>query len=98
MVSWIYWIQKERPLFRKGQWTVKLGDLLIGFHPERQTAVEEAILEAERTSILGRNTEVWIDDGAGFLLEKAFKASKPPDDEKDDADGDDDPHFDEENL
>jgi hypothetical protein len=78
MASWIYWVKQERPLFRKGDWTVKLGEMLIAFHKDRQSAVDEAISEAERTSILGRQTEVWVDDGHGFLLAKAFKASKPP--------------------
>ena len=88
MASYIYWVKENRPLFGKREWTVTLGDVLIAYHKQRQEAVEEALNEAERTSLLGRQTEVWIDDGHGFILEKAFKASKPPADEEGDEDGD----------
>ena len=89
MASYIYWVKHKRPLFGKGDWTVVLGDVLIALHKQRESAVEEALHEAERTSLLGRQTEVWIDDGHGFVLEKAFKASKPPTDEEGDDESDD---------
>lgn len=86
----IYWVKEERGLFRKPEWSVTLNTLKFSLHKERDEAVQVAVTEAERTSILGRSTEVWVDEGHGFLLYKAFKASKPEvPDEDEDGGGDD---------
>lgn len=74
-------------MFGKGDWITILNERIIGLAKEREAALTEAVAEAERTSVLGRTTEVWIDDGLGFTLFKAFKASKPEVPEDDDDDG-----------
>jgi hypothetical protein len=81
----IYWVKLERGLFRKPEWSVTLNTQKIGLHKDRESAMADAIAEAERTSVLGRATELWVDEGMGFTLYKAFKASKPdvPEDEDD---------------
>jgi hypothetical protein len=83
MASNIYWVKFERRLFAKPEWSVTLNSQKIGFHKDRDSAISETLTEAERTSILGRASEVWIDEGMGFTLYKAFKAGKPdvPDDD-----------------
>ncbi len=73
--SHIYWVKQDRPLFRKPYWTVRLGKLLTGMYDERQLAVDDAIVEAERTSRLGRQTEVWVDDGHGFRPRRTRKTT-----------------------
>jgi hypothetical protein len=87
MASMIYWVKQERTMFRKGDWHTILNTMLIGLHKDRESAIAAAVAEAERTSILGRNTEIWVDDGHGFTHFKAFKASKP--DVADEDEGDD---------
>ena len=91
MASSIYWVKLERGLFRKPEWSVSMNDLKIALHKDREAALSEALAEAARTSVLGRASEVWIDEGMGFTLHKAFKASKPdvPDDDDDEGPGDD---------
>ncbi|MGI8839811.1 MAG: hypothetical protein ACR2F8_03355 [Caulobacteraceae bacterium] len=79
MPSQIYWVKRDVGLFRKPKWVVLLGPLKFGEYPDRDTAVAAAIAEAERTSILGRTTEVWVNDGAGFIFEKSFQAQKGKD-------------------
>jgi hypothetical protein len=44
-------------------------------YDERQLAVDDAIVEAERTSRLGRQTEVWVDDGHGFRPRRTRKTT-----------------------
>jgi len=93
VASLIYWVKQERRLFGKPEWKVSLGNILIALANNRDEAIEEALREAERTSILGRQSEVWIDDGHGFTLNKAFqpvKPSKKDDDEGDEDDGEED--------
>ena len=82
MASNVYFVKREVGLFWKGDWIVALGSQKIGLYPQREAAVAAAVAEAERTSFLGRTTEVWVNDGHGFNFEKSFKAGKPPD-EKD---------------
>jgi len=77
----MYFVKQDVGLFRKGNWTVALGNRTTGIYPERAAALAAAIAEAERTSFLGRATEVWVNDGHGFNIEKAFKAGKAPDEE-----------------
>ncbi len=74
--SVIYWVKRDPGLFRKTTWCVLLGSLKIGDYPDRDAGVAAAIAEAERTSTLGRTTEVWVNDGGGFLFEKSFQAQK----------------------
>ncbi len=74
-------------MFGKGDWITILNERIIGLAKEREAALVEAVAEAERTSVLGRTTEVWVDDGLGFTLFKAFKASKPEVPEDDDEEG-----------
>jgi len=76
MASSIYFVKRDVGLFRKGNWTVAMGSIAVGFYPDRETSVAAAISEAERTSLLGRTTEVWVNDGHGFNFEKSFQASK----------------------
>jgi hypothetical protein len=85
--STIYWVKLERSLFRKPEWSVTMNNLKIGLHKDREEALTATLAEAERTSILGRASEVWIDEGMGFMLHKAFKATKPDVKEDDDEDG-----------
>ena len=68
-----------------------MNNLKIGLHKDRESALEAAMAEAGRTSILGRASEVWIDEGMGFTIYKAIKASKPdvPDEEDEEAPRDD---------
>ena len=94
MASLIYYVKQERTLFRKGDWRTVMNNLLIGLDKDRETALAAAVAEAERTSILGRSTEVWIDDGHGFTLHKSFKASKPEVPEDDDDEPEYDPEAD----
>jgi hypothetical protein len=94
MASHIYWVKQERRLFGKGDWITTLSERVIGLHKDREEAISSAVAEAERTSVLGRTTEVWIDDGLGFTLFKAFKASKPEVEEEDDEDSAYDPEAD----
>jgi hypothetical protein len=91
MPSTIYWVKLERALFRKPEWSVTMNTVKIGLHKDREAALADALAEAARGSILGRASEVWIDEGMGFTIHKAFKASKPevPDDDDDDGPGDD---------
>jgi hypothetical protein len=84
MASNIYWVKLERSLFRKPEWSVTMNNLKIGLHKDRESALEAALAEGGRTSILGRASEVWIDEGMGFTLHKAIKASKPDVPEEDD--------------
>ena len=73
-----YFVKQDIGLFkRNGDWTLALGRQMIGMYPDRETAVTTAVDEARRTSMLGSATEVWVNDGHGFLLVKAFKATKP---------------------
>ena len=76
MPSNVYFVRREVGLFRKGGWSVALGPQKIGIYPDRETSLGAALAEAERTSGLGRTTEVWVNDGEGFLLEKSFQAQK----------------------
>jgi hypothetical protein len=76
MNSAIYFVKRDVGLFRKGGWTVVVGSTKIGIYPDRETSLSAALSEAERTSGLGRATEVWVNDGEGFLLEKSFQAQK----------------------
>jgi|GEM_PF-6753577 len=78
MASHSYFVKQEVGLFRKGNWIVALGKQTTGLYPGREAAVAAAVAEAERTSFLGRSTEVWVNDGHGFTIERAFKARKPP--------------------
>jgi hypothetical protein len=87
MASHIYFVKLERALFRKPEWTVTINNQKIGIHKDRDEALANALGEAERTSILGRGCEVWVDEGLGFTLYKAFKASKPEVPEDDDDEG-----------
>ncbi len=86
-----YWVKLERPLFRKPEWSVSMNELKIGLHKDRDEAIASAVAEAERTSILGRASEIWVDEGLGFTLYKAFKASKPevPEEDEEDREGGD---------
>lgn len=78
MRSVVYFVKRDIGLFRKGNWTVAIGKQTIGSgYPERATAIAAAVAEADRTSYLGRTTEVWVNDGDGFNFEKGFKARKP---------------------
>ncbi|MDQ2860967.1 MAG: hypothetical protein M3T55_09635 [Pseudomonadota bacterium] len=79
MASNMYFVKRDVGLFRKGNWTIVLNSRTTGIYPERAGALAAAIAEAERTSFLGRATEVWVNDGHGFNFEKAFKAGKAPD-------------------
>jgi hypothetical protein len=72
-----YWVKLERSLFRKAEWSVTFNSMKIGLHKDRDEAIAATLEEAERTSILGRASEVWLDEGMGFTLYRAFKASKP---------------------
>jgi len=83
MPSNIYFVKQDVGLFRKGKWTVALGSVAVGIYPDRETSVAAAISEAERTSLLGRTTEVWVNDGHGFNFEKSFRASKGKGDKDD---------------
>ncbi|MEO8927813.1 MAG: hypothetical protein ABI306_11695 [Caulobacteraceae bacterium] len=82
MKSNIYFVKQDVGLFRKGKWAVALESQTLGLYADRQSAVAAAIEEAERTSYLGRTTEVWVNDGDGFNFEKAFKAQKGPAEEE----------------
>ncbi|MGI9170064.1 MAG: hypothetical protein ACR2FH_07820 [Caulobacteraceae bacterium] len=92
MKSLMYYVKRDVGLFRKGSWDVIFDRLKIGRYPDRETAVAAAVGEAERTSFLGRTTEVWVYEGDGFILHKAFKKTKRKDD---DEGGDDGPDTDE---
>lgn len=73
----IYFVKQDIGLFKKkGAWMLALGGQTIGMYPDREAALASAIDEAERTSKMGLATEVWVNDGAGFLLAKAFQPSK----------------------
>lgn len=76
MASNIYFVKRDVGLFRKGNWTVALGAVTIGMYADRETSLAAAISEAERTSRLGRTTEVWVNDGDGFNFEKSFQADR----------------------
>jgi hypothetical protein len=92
MASTIYWVKLERALFRKPEWSVTMNDQKIGLHKDREAALTDALTEAERSSVLGRASEVWIDEGMGFTLHKAIKATKPQapeDDDDEEGPGDD---------
>ena len=95
MNSLIYYVKREVGLFRKGGWIVLMDKMLIGTYPERETALAAAVSEADRSSTLGRVTEVWAYEGDGFVLHKAFQAKKGKDKDKDDnkEDYDDDSAF-----
>jgi hypothetical protein len=82
-----YWVKFERSLFRKPEWSVKFNNTKIGLHADRDEAVASAVEEAERTSLLDRASEIWIDEGHGFTLYKAFKAIKAKGEEEGDEDG-----------
>jgi hypothetical protein len=84
MNSLIYYVKREVGLFRKGGWIVLMDKMLIGTYPERETALAAAVSEADRSSTLGRVTEVWAYEGDGFVLHKAFQAKKGKNKEKDD--------------
>ncbi len=79
MASVIYFVKRDPGLFRKTTWCLLLGPLKIGDYPDRDTCIATAIAEAERTSTLGRTTEVWVNDGDGFIFEKSFQAKKGKD-------------------
>jgi hypothetical protein len=83
MASILYFVKRESGLFRKGSWNVLLNNAVIGMHPDRETALTSAVGEADRTSYMGRQSEVWVYEGDGFVLHKAFKAQKRPDEEDD---------------
>jgi len=85
----VYWVKLERGLFRKPEWSITLNGQKIGLHNDRDEAVAVTVAEGERTSILGRGCEIWIDEGHGFTLYKAIKATKQKDlpEEGDDEDG-----------
>ena len=85
--SSIYWVKLERSPFRKPEWSVTLNGQKIGLHKDRESAVTDAVSEAERTSPLGRASEVWVDEGMGFTLHKAFKPTKPDVVEEDEDEG-----------
>jgi hypothetical protein len=94
MKSLIYYVKREVGLFRKGGWNVVMDTMLIGTYPERETALAAAVSEADRTSTMGRLTEVWAYEGDGFVLHKAFQAKKGKNKDKDDeVDLDDDSAF-----
>jgi hypothetical protein len=84
MNSLIYYVKREVGLFRKGGWIVLMDKMLIGTYPQRETALAAAVSEADRSSTLGRVTEVWAYEGDGFVLHKAFQAKKGKNKEKDD--------------
>ena len=86
--SIIYFVKRSAGLFRKTTWCVLLGPLKIGDYPDRDTCVAAAIAEAERTSNLGRTTEVWVNDGDGFIFEKSFQAKKGKDKKEDEGEED----------
>jgi hypothetical protein len=94
MKSLIYYVKREVGLFRKGGWNVLMDKMLIGTYQERETALAAAVSEADRTSTMGRMTEVWAYEGDGFVLHKAFQAKKGKDKDKgDEVDLDDDSAF-----
>ncbi len=85
----LYFVKQDVGLFKKkGNWILALGNQTIGLYPDREAAVATAIEEAERTSGMGIATEVWVNDGAGFLLTKAFKPSKGKDEDESPKDDD----------
>lgn len=79
MKSHLYFVKREAGLFRKGGWNVFLNNVVISMHPDRETALTSAVAEADRTSYMGRQSEVWVYEGDGFVLHKAFKAQKSAD-------------------
>jgi hypothetical protein len=82
MQSAIFFVKQESGLFRKGKWNVLLDKTLIGIHPEKESALSSAVGEADRTSYMGRQSEVWVFEGDGFVLFKAFTPQKPQDEAK----------------
>ncbi len=82
MASTIYWVKLER----KPEWSVTMNDIKIGLHKDLEAALAAALAEAARGSVLGRASEVWVDEGMGFTLHKAFVATKPKAREDDDDD------------
>ncbi|MBA3810314.1 MAG: hypothetical protein H0X27_01480 [Caulobacteraceae bacterium] len=91
----LYFVKQDvGPSKKNGNWILALGRQTIALYPDREAAVAMAIEEAERTSGMGIATEVWVNDGAGFLLTKAFKPSKHKDEDESplkDDDSDEDP-------
>ena len=83
MASNLYFVKQESGLFRKGSWNVVSDRTTVGMYPDRETALTVAVGEADRTSYMGRQSEVWVYEGDGFVLHKAFKAQKPPAEEED---------------
>ena len=63
-----YFVKREFRLFGKRPWTVIFGDETIGMFDDRTSAVALATQEAKRTAGMGRQSEVWVNDGEGFLL------------------------------
>jgi len=91
----IFWVKLERSLFRKPEWTVTVGGQKIGLHKDGDAALAQAVSEAERISPLGLSSEIWVDDGMGFTLYKAYRATKPEVPDEDDEDSSDDADLDE---
>jgi len=83
MASLMYYVKREGGLFSKASWNVVFDRTVLGMYPDRETALGNAIGEADRTSYMGRQSEVWVYEGDGFVLHKAFQARKPPADEED---------------
>jgi hypothetical protein len=82
MASSMYYVKREGGLFRKGGWHLMFDRTLLGMYPDREAALATAVGEADRLSFMGRASEVWVFEGDGFVLFKAFQAQKPPKEEK----------------
>lgn len=71
-----YYVKPNPGLFRKTRWTVLFHTQKVGERDTQAEALELAIEQARRSADLGRQVEIWANNGEGFVLFKSFQPAQ----------------------